>query len=76
MSRASYPELVPHVLAGPPAREIVRVASRHDADVIVVGTHGRKGVERLMLGSVASEILKLARCCVLVVREKNWKHDS
>lgn len=76
VSRASYPELVPHVLAGPPAREIVRVASHHDADVIVVGTHGRKGVERLMLGSVASEILKLARCCVLVVREKNWKHDS
>ncbi|MCA9631402.1 MAG: universal stress protein [Myxococcales bacterium] len=75
VSRSGLPELVPHVLAGPPAKEIVRVASHHDADAIVVGTHGRRGVERLMLGSVAAEILKVARCSVLVVREKHWKSD-
>ncbi|MGE0321210.1 MAG: universal stress protein [Polyangiaceae bacterium] len=75
-SRPGLPALVPHVLAGPPAKEIARVASHHDADAIVVGTHGRKGVERLMLGSVAAEILKVARCSVMVVRDKHWKDDS
>ncbi len=75
VSQPSLPELVPHVLAGPPAREIVRIAAHHEADLIIVGTHGRKGVERLMLGSVAAEILKIARCSVLAVREKSWKSD-
>ena len=66
-----------HLLKGSPAREIVRLAAQIDADVIVVGTHGRRGVQRLLLGSVAEEVLRSAGCTVLVERARNhptkWK---
>lgn len=65
-------ELLPHVLAGPAPREILRVARRLDADLIVVGTHGRDGVKRWVLGSVAEEVLRKAGCPVLVMRDKDW----
>jgi len=65
-------ELVPHVLAGPAAKEILGVARSVGADLIVVGTHGRGGVKRLVLGSVAEEVLRRAGCPVLVMREKDW----
>jgi len=65
-------ELVPHVLAGPAAQEILRVASGVHADLIVLGTHGRGGVKRLVLGSVAEEVLRHAGCPVLVMRDKDW----
>ncbi len=59
-----------HVRVGAPAEEIVKVASDFDADMVVVGTHGRRGLPRLLLGSVAERVLRLARCPVLVVRPK------
>lgn len=65
-------ELVPHVLAGPAAKEILRVARGLGADLIVVGTHGRGGVKRLVLGSVAEEVLRRAGCPVLAMRDKDW----
>ncbi len=65
-------ELVPHVLAGPAAKEILRVARGVAADLVVVGTHGRGGVKRLVLGSVAEEVLRRAGCPVLVMRDKDW----
>jgi len=46
---------------------IERVAADWHADLIVMGTHGRRGVRRLMLGSVAERVLRLARCPVLLV---------
>jgi nucleotide-binding universal stress UspA family protein len=52
---------------GEPAEEILRCASRLPADLIVVGTHGRTGVSRLLLGSVAERVVRGARCPVLVV---------
>lgn len=55
---------------GEPAERILALAKSLDADLIVVGTHGRRGVERLMLGSVAETVLRNAHCPVLVVREK------
>jgi len=48
--------------------EIVREARRRRADLIVMGTHGRTGVARFFLGSVAARVLALARCPVLTVR--------
>lgn len=60
---------VNHVfLKGDPATEIVRYA--HDAgfDLIVMGTHGRTGVERQLMGSVAEKVLREAPCSVLVVK--------
>jgi len=49
------------------AQCIERIAADWHADLIVMGTHGRRGVRRLMLGSVAERVLRLARCPVLLV---------
>lgn len=59
-----------HVRAGRPAREIVQLASDLEADEVVVGTHGRRGLSRLILGSVAEEVLRTAPCSVLAIRPK------
>jgi nucleotide-binding universal stress UspA family protein len=60
---------VTHVLLeGDPATEIVRYGRDAGVDLIVMGTHGRTGVERLVLGSVAEKVLRDASCSVLVVK--------
>jgi nucleotide-binding universal stress UspA family protein len=56
------------VLEGIPFEEIVREARRRRADLVVMGTHGRTGVARFFLGSVAARVLALAPCPVLTVR--------
>jgi nucleotide-binding universal stress UspA family protein len=53
---------------GDPGSEIVRVAKEVGADWIVIGTHGRTGLLRLVLGSVAEQVLRKAPCPVLTVR--------
>jgi nucleotide-binding universal stress UspA family protein len=50
---------------GTPAEEIVKYATEHDIDLIVLGTHGRRGVARLVLGSVAEQVVRTAPCPVL-----------
>ena len=66
-ANASIP--VSHVLLeGDPAGEIVRYAADAGVDVIVLGTHGRTGVERLLMGSVAEKVMRDAPCSVLVVK--------
>jgi nucleotide-binding universal stress UspA family protein len=60
---------VSHVLLeGDPASEIVRYGRDASIDLIVMGTHGRTGVERLVLGSVAEKVLRDASCSVLVAK--------
>ena len=60
---------VNHVLLdGDPATEIVRYAHDAGSDLIVMGTHGRTGLERLLMGSVAERVLRNAHCSVLVVK--------
>jgi nucleotide-binding universal stress UspA family protein len=54
---------------GDVAQTVVRVAEELAADVIVVASHGRTGLERLFLGSVSEHIVRHAHCPVLVVRE-------
>ena len=54
---------------GDPAAEIVRIAGDEQAEMIVLGTHGRTGVSRLLMGSVAEVIVRRAPCPVLVYRE-------
>jgi nucleotide-binding universal stress UspA family protein len=51
-----------------PADSIVTYAVRKKADLIVMGTHGRTGIKRFLLGSIASGVLSHAKCSVLVVR--------
>jgi nucleotide-binding universal stress UspA family protein len=55
------------VRGGSPAREILEVAQHASVDLIVLGTHGRGGVEHFLLGSVAEKVLRKARCPVMVV---------
>lgn len=60
---------VTHVfLEGDPAAEIVRHARDVSADLIVMGTHGRTGLDRLLMGSVAEKVMRDAFCSVLVVK--------
>ena len=53
---------------GPPAKEIVQTANENACDLIVMGMHGRTGLRRLLLGSVAEEVLRHATCPVLTVK--------
>ena len=55
------------LLRGAPHEAIVRAARAHGAKQIVVGTHGRSGVSRLILGSVAAKVIAAAACPTLVV---------
>jgi nucleotide-binding universal stress UspA family protein len=56
------------LVEGPPADRIVRAARSRRADLIVMGTHGRGGLARLFLGSVAERVVATAPCPVLTVR--------
>ena len=58
---------------GVPFEEIVRAAQEEGADLIVMGTHGRRALGRLLLGSVANRVIRLAGCPVLTVRERKSK---
>jgi nucleotide-binding universal stress UspA family protein len=53
---------------GEAAAEILRVAAEAKADLIVLGTHGRSGLSRLLMGSVAEDVLRKAPCPVLTVK--------
>ncbi len=58
--------VVEHLLVeGDPAQEIVRIAQEQLCDLIVMGTHGHRGLERLLLGSVAEKVVRNAPCPVL-----------
>jgi nucleotide-binding universal stress UspA family protein len=60
---------VEHVLLeGDPANEIVRYACDAGMDLIVMGTHGRTGLERLLMGSVAEKVMRESPCSVMVVK--------
>jgi len=58
------------LLSGEPADQIIRAARTQRADLIVVGTHGRRGFSQVMLGSVAERVLRTARCPVVTVRSQ------
>ena len=56
------------LLRGDPAPEIVRLADEVGADLIVMGTHGRGGLGRLLMGSVAEGVMRKAPCPVVTVK--------
>lgn len=55
------------VVIGNPADEIVKFAHEHDIDLIVMGTHGRKGLDRTLMGSVADHVIKNASSPVFTI---------
>ncbi|MEO8905836.1 MAG: universal stress protein [Polyangiaceae bacterium] len=62
--------VIPHLRVEAPAHEIAQLAADVEADLVVVGTQGRRGISRLLLGSVAEAVVRLAPCPVYVVRPK------
>jgi nucleotide-binding universal stress UspA family protein len=61
---------------GAPFLEIIHAAQTENADLIVLGTHGRTGLAHVLLGSVAERVVQKAGCAVLTVRhpERRFKH--
>ncbi len=57
------------VMSGKPADAIIQIAGERKADLIVLGSHGRTGIERLLMGSVAERVIVLSECPVLVVKK-------
>lgn len=61
-----------HTITHPsPAHGILVYAAEHDIDVIVMGTHGRRGISRAVMGSVAEEVVRHAECPVLTIRTRD-----
>jgi len=56
------------LVTGDPSQQIIRVARKQRADLIVVGTHGRRGFSKFFLGSVAERVVATAPCPVLTIR--------
>jgi nucleotide-binding universal stress UspA family protein len=57
------------VREGDPATEIAAFAEAHGVDLVALGTHGRRGIDRLILGSVAEHVSRLVHCSVLAVHQ-------
>jgi nucleotide-binding universal stress UspA family protein len=64
-----------HVRIGDAGSEIAKFAEQLQADLIVMPSHGRGGIPRLLIGSVAERVLRLAHCPVLVLRGLSRLHD-
>jgi len=56
------------IAVGQPADEIVEYAEEHDVDLIVIGSHGRQGVSRVLLGNVAEKVVRRSPVTVVVAR--------
>lgn len=61
------------LLTGSPAQTIVELATAEKVDLIVLGTHGRTGLRRLLMGSVAEAVIHAAPCPVLIYRAPSQK---
>ena len=58
------------------AKKLVNYAREENVDLIVMGTHGRTGLKRLLLGSVAEAVVRHAPCPVLLVKQGSAKHAT
>ena len=56
------------VVVGYAAEEILEIAAKEEADLLVMGTHGRKGIDRILFGSVAERVVKNSHLPVLTIR--------
>jgi hypothetical protein len=61
-----------HTRIGPPADAILQLAVDVGAELIVVGTHGRRGVRKLLLGSVAEQLIQAGHCPILVAHPRDF----
>jgi nucleotide-binding universal stress UspA family protein len=63
-------------MTGLPVAHIISFAEREQVDLIVIGSHGRTGVSRLLMGSVAEGVVRKAKCPVLVVKQPATMAES
>lgn len=62
-----FKKVEPRVAQGSPADKILEVAQKEGVDLIIMGTHGRRGLERAIFGSVCDKVVRNARCPVLTI---------
>ena len=55
------------VKEGSPARAILETIDEEDIDLVVMGSSGKSGIDRFLMGSVAEKVVKSAKCCVLLI---------
>jgi nucleotide-binding universal stress UspA family protein len=63
-------KVAPVLLEGHPANELIRYAEEERMDIVIMGSHGKTGLERLFLGSVAENMVRHSKVPVMVVKEK------
>jgi nucleotide-binding universal stress UspA family protein len=68
LRKRGLPEVTTHVLFGDPGHRIAEFAKKHEAELIVLPSHGRTGIARMLIGSVAERVVRLSHCPVLVLR--------
>jgi nucleotide-binding universal stress UspA family protein len=68
IGRAANVKVEPVILEGKPANEIIDFAEKSDIDLIVMGTHGKTGLQRFFIGSVSENVVRHSKRAVLVVR--------
>lgn len=56
------------IVFGDPRKDMANISNKMDADIVIIGTHGKKGLEKILLGSVAENILKSVKIPVLLVK--------
>lgn len=75
---ASHPRvpIETRMVEGDAAKEILRIAASEQCDLIVLGSHGRHGLSRLIMGSVAEQVIRRARCSVVVAKAPPLEADD
>ena len=68
LSDEKYKDIQLDVVIGDPGHEIAELAERENVDLIVIPSHGRTGIKRMLIGSVAERVVRLAHCPVMVLR--------
>ena len=63
------------IVSGDPSEEILRYAAKEEIDLIIMGTHGRKGLERIFFGSVAERVVKKSHVPVMTVNPNMKESD-
>jgi len=76
LTESGVPNVTGKVLSGDIAGEILRYAAKKKVQLIVMGTHGYKGMERIMFGSVAEKVVKSACCPVMTINPYREECES
>ncbi len=69
-------KVIPDIRKGQPHEEILKEASERKVDLIVIASHGKTGLKKYFIGSVAEKVMKEAKCPVLLIRSPERKEAS